>query len=272
MGASVCERTDVPILYFMGGEQLSKYAKRLTGEQVLEIYNHGSLMSAYETAEKFSIDYTTVKNIWWGKTHKKITGGERLKDYIGKIGNNKIELKCPICGCIFKISHYRIEHTYKTGITCSYSCSAKYKSISGLKWNKVSDKVMSLIKHDYESTNRLVHQIASDYNINRITVSKYAKKYKWKRQKRTPTSRELYRKEASSKIGRDLVKYEQVHHIDLDTNNNKHNNLHVFKNARDHTKSHFSLQIAAIHFLKKGMIIFNDDTGLYEVSSTLQSR
>ena len=66
-----------------------------------------------------------------------------------------------------------------------------------------------------------------------------------------------HRKIAGAKPG------EIVHHIDGNKINNNLENLHVFKDNSDHTKSHKSLETIAYHFLSLGLAYFDPDSGLY---------
>ena len=153
-----------------------------------------------------------------------------------KRATHKVELICPICNKKFFVSRYRIEKINK--ITCSYVCAGKLRTPAIIEKFSLNQDIVSEMQRLYENTSEKLYVIAEKLNIHRGTVIRYNKKNKWKRKKRPSSLREIYRKNASIKIGRELVKYEQVHHIDLNTQNNELSNLHVYKDAKDHTIAH----------------------------------
>lgn len=66
-------------------------------------------------------------------------------------------------------------------------------------------------------------------------------------------------------IGRSLVDGEVVHHIDGDKSNNARGNLHLFGNSSEHRKAHVSLEHMLPDLLKRNVIRFNSDRGVYEI-------
>ena len=56
-----------------GPHSLWRRGKKLTHDEVLEIYNSKN-MSAHELAEYFEVSETTIRHIWHGKTWSKLTG------------------------------------------------------------------------------------------------------------------------------------------------------------------------------------------------------
>jgi hypothetical protein len=69
---------------------------------------------------------------------------------------------------------------------------------------------------------------------------------------------ENYRAIMEKKLGRRLTSQEQVHHINLDINDNRPENLAVFRDAEDHSRAHGSLSMVASKLIKMGVIVFGD--------------
>ena len=89
---------------------------------------------------------------------------------------------------------------------------------------------------------------------------------KWLRDGRRQDRQWEHRKVAGAKPG------EVVHHIDGNPLNNEKANLHIFKNAQDHAIAHRSLEKAAYALLSHGVVVFDQDSGVYILSeSFLQS-
>ena len=65
------------------------------------------------------------------------------------------------------------------------------------------------------------------------------------------------------KIGRELSSGETVHHIDMNSQNNKIENLYLFKNESEHIKAHH-LEKLVSWLLEAGVIIF--ENGVYKRS------
>lgn len=182
-----------------------------------------------------------------------------------KKGNHKqYPVNCAFCKKEFFVSKYRIERPIVHGLCCSYSCAANNRKSEMGTHNKIPPHKIEQIKDLVLNTNKPLTKISEEIGISRDTIIRYKQNFKWKRAKRPSTLRENYRKAASKKLGRPLIKYEQVHHIDLDTHNNDLSNLFVYKDARDHTIAHKSLESCAVFFLKRGLVKFNETTGLYE--------
>lgn len=70
-------------------------------------------------------------------------------------------------------------------------------------------------------------------------------------------------------LGRKLTEKETVHHIDGDKTNNEEDNLHLFPNNRDHMKCHHQLQRIALDLVKRGIIIFDENTGKYSINPVI---
>lgn len=75
----------------------------------------------------------------------------------------------------------------------------------------------------------------------------------------------LHRKVMAESIGRPLERGEVVHHIDGDRQNNVISNLFLTTPA-GHNYAHKSLERAALELVKLKIIIFNSETGLYEIA------
>jgi len=67
-------------------------------------------------------------------------------------------------------------------------------------------------------------------------------------------------------LGRKIVSSEQVHHIDLNKQNNDINNLFLFANAKDHHLSHSFMEKCAYFFFNK-LIWFNKKNNKYVLNS-----
>lgn len=72
-----------------------------------------------------------------------------------------------------------------------------------------------------------------------------------------------HRKVAGAKKG------DIVHHIDGDPLNNESSNLHIFSSPKDHALAHRSLERVAYHLLRSGMIIFDRQSGLYQLAESV---
>lgn len=70
------------------------------------------------------------------------------------------------------------------------------------------------------------------------------------------------------RIGRKLRPGEQVHHIDLDTGNNRSENLHLCGSVSDHNRAHTSISRLVCELLERGAIRFDVATGEYELCET----
>jgi hypothetical protein len=66
-------------------------------------------------------------------------------------------------------------------------------------------------------------------------------------------------------LGRRLFYNESTHHLDGDSTNNNLNNL-VFMSNSEHRLSHSSLEKVSASFLEEGLIVFNKEKGLYQIS------
>jgi len=174
-------------------------------------------------------------------------------------------LICPVCMKEFFVSHYRATKESINKLSCSYKCAAILRVPSLKERSSLDVEIIIKMKDLYLNTNKHITKIADELDISRSTIFNYIKKEGWKRLKRPSSLRIQYRKLASEKIGRPLLKYEHVHHIDFNTRNNEASNLHVYKDAQQHTLAHRSLETCAIEFYKLGLIVFNEKTGLYQL-------
>jgi hypothetical protein len=115
----------------------------------------------------------------------------------------------------------------------------------------------------YKRTTHTVESIARMCGVSRSTIFLYARAKKWRKFVRVPAVRTRYRNAAQMKIGRKLIKWEQVHHIDGDIENNAHDNIQVFPNAKEHTACHGSLERCAFRLFKKGVISWSQKNKSY---------
>jgi len=71
----------------------------------------------------------------------------------------------------------------------------------------------------------------------------------------------LHRYLVEKELGRELKTSEQVHHIDMDKQNNIVGNLYLYKNGSGHMKGHHSLEKMVSSLIEEGIIGFKN--GLY---------
>lgn len=180
-------------------------------------------------------------------------------------GNHKQLVSCGNCKKSFLVSHYRLFMNKKYPLACSYNCGAILRAEEVAERFSLSDSAVEAIRSEYLNSTKSIQKISTELGVARGTIFRYIKLNKWKRLTRPNKIRTIYRKNASLKLGRALFKYEQVHHIDLDTTNNECHNLHVYPTAKEHSRAHKSLERCAVHFLRKGLIVFNNSSGLYEI-------
>lgn len=149
--------------------------------------------------------------------------------------------------------------------------------LSDLKRNqpkKLTEKEVNFIKENYQSMSD--EKIARELNISEAMVSRKRLNLGLRKQPKTPYINGEYlqtfengkrvwihKKEAENKIGRKLKKTENVHHVDGDKLNNKHENLYVCKDRSEHSKIHSNLEKVAFEMVKKGLIKFDHEKGQY---------
>lgn len=173
-----------------------------------------------------------ISNFWRNKTRKDSYGHECI-ECIKKLKHYGKTFKCEICGEDFVIKHRNVlrRKTFK----CK-TCLAK-------------EAIARLIKYNKDNyTGKIINE--KGYELTRDIVNK---KYILS-----------HRKVVQNNIGRKLTKKEVVHHIDGDKTNNNISNLYITE-AKEHNKIHASLEKIAFILLEKGSIIFNKETGLYEL-------
>jgi len=64
-------------------------------------------------------------------------------------------------------------------------------------------------------------------------------------------------------VGRELKPHEQVHHIDIDSENNNIENLHLFTTRKSHGNCHASINNLIKGLMKMGIVGFNKEEGVY---------
>lgn len=69
-------------------------------------------------------------------------------------------------------------------------------------------------------------------------------------------------------IGRRLRPGEQIHHINLNTTDNRSANLYLCSSGAAHNRAHASLSRLVEQLLERGAIRFNADRGVYELCET----
>ena len=74
-----------------------------------------------------------------------------------------------------------------------------------------------------------------------------------------------HRKVVEDNIGRFLLESELVHHINMNQQDNRIENLHVFESQASHFLSHGSLNTCVEELLNRGILVFSPETGKYSV-------
>ena len=67
-------------------------------------------------------------------------------------------------------------------------------------------------------------------------------------------------------LSRKLKKNENIHHIDVNKQNNDINNLIIYTDEQDHKNMHKSLEKIGIDLLKLGLVIFDKKTRQYKIN------
>lgn len=81
---------------------------------------------------------------------------------------------------------------------------------------------------------------------------------------RKPGAERSYRKQWQHRKVAGAKPGEIVHHIDGDRLNNARENLHVFSSPSAHGAAHRSLDLIAYELLKRGVVVFDRETGRYQ--------
>lgn len=87
------------------------------------------------------------------------------------------------------------------------------------------------------------------------------RQHRWKKENKRNYKK--YRKIYEDHIGRKLTEQENIHHIDLNRNNNDISNLHLFPDQKTHTACHVNLENIIKKLIKDGIITFDKNTGQY---------
>ena len=177
--------------------------------------------------------------------------------------------RCPVCSKDFFAKAYRLNpdrSKFKNPPCCGYACSRELLKRSGFRPHHTPKNTKDEIRTRYESgSNRSVKEIAERFGVSRSVVMHWAKQEGWVRPKHRST-RATYRRIATEKIGRSLTQFEHVHHIDGNTDNNTHENLWVFPDAKAHSLAHSSLDKCAFALVSTGTIVFDTTTMTYRLA------
>ena len=168
---------------------------------------------------------------------------------------------CAWCGVEAFVKNWRFKGHGKH--CCDRKCSAKFRIARGLGTPSVDQGVIEHIQFEYEQRSSTIEEIAVKFGYSKSRIFQLAKKNGWIKHQRTVAVRTIYRKMASIKVGRELIRGEHVHHIDGVITNNVLDNLHVFSNAKKHTQCHGSLERAAFELYRRGLIRFDPNKGEY---------
>lgn len=151
--------------------------------------------------------------------------------------DKKILLKCDECGEVFDVfdSSFKKGQERHSGIHLCWSCanSSKYKR-TPIKIGKDNDKFKGGISQGgyrriyYNGKNQFEHRVV-----------------------------------ASQKLGRELVRGEEVHHIDGVKLNNRPDNLFVFESKRKHRRCHYFMETLALSLLGE-MVWFDVELERYQ--------
>lgn len=165
--------------------------------------------------------------------------------------------KCKSCGDIFKA--YRSDKVF-----CSKDCQWHYRYIT-------KRKVVIKVKCKGCKQKFIRKYGSQKYCSRRCCAASHSRnsynkrgKYYPQLVKRPDGSKTIfYRYIVEQSIKRRLLSTEYVHHIDMDSENNKVDNLHVFKSNSKHMEGHSSLNWLVKGLLRKGVIGFNRKKGVY---------
>ena len=83
------------------------------------------------------------------------------------------------------------------------------------------------------------------------------------------TNKLQHREIVEEALGRPLGTKELVHHIDGDKHNNTLANLYVCRDMAHHRLIHWSLERLAMSLVKRGLIVFDKETGNYTFKHSL---
>lgn len=174
---------------------------------------------------------------------------------------------CPACRKEFSVRAYRLKSDRLHPPCCSCKCArAMLKALGYKPWNSVKPHRLEKARALYCNKLLTIETIAEKVGVKRSTIFSWAKIHGWKRFPRSTGARTAYRKSAQTKLGRKLLAYEQVHHVNGDILDNRPENIHVYKDAKCHSEGHKSLEKCALLLLERGFVKFNDQSGLYELS------
>ena len=197
----------------------------------------------------------------WGKPTKFKRSYELLPDgrhsvkWVGSKGNKGQEIyigtdpdgniiKCFVCGtpCLTSVVKYqRKNDDHKKRHTCTRKCQEELTR--NPKWNPL------YIKRD---DNGWFIDNNTGYKVRRYRpiLGK-------------PRVKEFYHRYVMEQhLGRKLLPSEHIHHIDMDKLNNNISNLWLCS-QNNHLKSHHSINPLIKKLIKKGILKFNLETGIY---------
>ena len=134
--------------------------------------------------------------------------------------NEKVLMKCPICGKSFRPSQWKV-------ITCSKDCASKYKSLINKKEKPIWDGIEKKNMWNYSQivdNNRYLYAMCPQHPKSLSTGYVY-----------------LHRLIVENYLGRILKDDEVVHHKDFNRKNNSIENLLVLSQS-EHSKLHWNLR------------------------------
>ena len=118
----------------------------------------------------------------------------------------------------------------------------------------VKKKYVRKIKHDHDK----YRKIGSLHDDGKYLKIKLANPSVWKR---------LHVHIAEQQLGRNLIKGEQVHHIDMDSYNNDPDNLIVVSHS-EHSSLHHNYNKLCGELFRKGLLTFCKETKSYKIVGT----
>lgn len=171
--------------------------------------------------------------------------------------------KCSTCKKIFTYANFHRNASKKDGYAGECKNCYKTKNYGKILVCNVCNipfiiNHRNIKKRKHLKCKKCINIIRAEKNK---TLNKYIIDHGYNREK---SGAFQHRVVMENHLNRKLLKHEIIHHIDGNKSNNDINNLWL-TNLSDHTKAHKSLENIAISLYKQNKVLFNRDTGRYEL-------